>query len=383
MFCNRCGTPLRAGDRFCPRCGATVDPNRSVRTAEGQPGWSGRQDEPPRRSRAVGIVIAMLVMVAVLLAAAVWSQWDALSGLFDPMPPASSSSGRPGAERVAEEHPETDAVGTPWIDPDPEQTEQDMARALLGDAAQGALELLYGDEAISRAEAKQTFCNLEAAGYQSALDKAMDVNGTTIGALSRWDGYAMSRPMMAGNCGYVAVLFYSVEDGPLPRSFETRTEYLCLLWTGSTWRVDATDQTKQLWAALFADQRASLSLRMAELSGRPAIRFGTDTRIIRPVIPGTYDAMPTEVCLEADGSAVVEFWAFNGTDAPLDAGTLAEVSLREDDGSVYFALYDTAIEPLHLEPGEGQLVTLTVPPDEITADLRRIRNVTCSVWFSY
>lgn len=385
MFCNRCGTPLRAGDRFCPRCGAAIDSNRPASGAHSQAPWLDQPDRPPRRSRAVGIVIAMLVMVALLLAAAAWSQRDALSGLFDPEPMPTARPGQQGAEKVAQEHPATDDAGVPWIDPDPAQPEQDMARALLADAAEDAFFLLYGEDAVSRSEAKESFCNLTAGGYENSLEKAMELNGTTTGTLSRWDGYALSRPLMAGNCGYLAVLFYSVkkDDGQL--GLETESSLLCFLWTGREWRLDASDAARELWPKLFERQLSSDGLRRAVRGGRVVLQFGQDTqltRLARPVIPGVCDAIPTEVFQTEKQSVTVEFWAFNGTDTPLALTTLAEVSLKEEDGTVCFALYDLAIEPLQLRPGEGQLVTVTIPPEELQADLGRIKSGTCGVWLT-
>lgn len=381
MFCNRCGTPLRAGDRFCPRCGASIDPTRSPsRSPSGGSAGPELPGKPPHHGRAVGIVIAMLVMVVLLLAAAIWSQRDALSDLFDPTPMPTARPGQQGAEKVVEEHPATDAAGVPWVDPDPGQPEQDMARALLADAAEEAFALLYGEDAVSRSAAKEAFCNLTAGGYETALDKAMEINGSLTGTLSRWDGYALSKPLMAGNCGYASVMFYSVDQSSQPASFEADTGLLCFLWTGSEWRLDASDAAESLWPGLSEEVRANEFLLLAENNGRAAIRFNQDARLARPVMQGLCDAIPTGVWMEYDGSAMVEFWAFNGTGEAVGITALSEVSLREADGTVYFALYDLAIEPLQLAPGEGQLVSVTIPPEELRADLGRVRSVTCGVW---
>lgn len=72
-YCDRCGTPLRPGDRFCPRCGALIQP--------GAPG------QPPRpKNRTPGILLVMAATVLLLLAAALYSQRDALGRLFEPEP---------------------------------------------------------------------------------------------------------------------------------------------------------------------------------------------------------------------------------------------------------------------------------------------------------
>lgn len=89
VYCKRCGTPLRPGARLCPRCGAPVRDGASAR--------------PPRPGkRAVAVAAGMLVLALLLLAAAVWSQWDQMGALFEQSPvlPA-PRPGQGGVEKAA------------------------------------------------------------------------------------------------------------------------------------------------------------------------------------------------------------------------------------------------------------------------------------------
>lgn len=368
-YCSRCGTPLQPGDRFCPRCGAP---------AADAPGQPARP-----KGHAVGIAAAMGAMVLLLLAAAVWSQRDSFADLFDPAP-----TPWPGQQEDSERvnRPSTDAAGSPVVPLDETAPEQDMARALLAEAGEEAFLALYGDEPLSRAGAKELFCNLEAGGYPSALDKAMEVNAETVGTLSRWGGYLLGRPLMAGNCGFVLGMFYTVSGDTLPLQIEYDTVLIGLLWTGSRWRVDGSGQVEQRWQAqpmICADARQSPALQRAWEDGRMLAAFAQGLPVLRPVLPGTYDALPIAVYENEEGLVCVEFWAFNGTDTPLDADRLQEVSLREPGGTTCFALYDLPIEPLHLEPGEGELVTISLPAGALKYDPHFFSELTCAVWFEY
>ena len=371
-YCNRCGTPLQPGDHFCPRCGAPA--------GSGTPGRA----PGPKRNHTAGIVAAMAAMVLLLLAAAVWSQRGSFGRLFDPAP--TPRPGQEGSERVS--RPATDEAGSPVIELDEALPEQDMARALLADAGEDAFYTLYGSEPISRAEASGLFCNLAAGGYKSALDKAMEVNAETVGSLSRWDGCLLGRPLMAGNCGYVLAMLYSVSGSQPPLQIDYATVRIGLLWTGSSWRVDASGQAARRWeqgglepSFLPSGQRRSAKEQEARAAGRAVVPFAEEMRLIQPVIPGVCDAMPVVVYRNPDGSYGLEFWAFNGSDTALDAQALEEVRLRETGGGVCFELYDFAMEPLHLDPGEGRMVALTVPADAVISDPQNAQGLTCAVWF--
>lgn len=370
-YCSRCGTPLQPGDRFCPRCGAPTG------AAPGQPARP--------RSHTAGIVAAMGAMVLLLLAAAVWSQRDSFAGLFDPVPTPWPGQ-EEDSERVNRPDAGTDAAGSPVVLLDEKAPEQDMARALLAEAGEEAFFALYGDEPLSRAEVSRLFCNLEAGGCYSAQDKAREVNADTVGTLSRWDGYLLGRPLMAGNCGFVPGMFYTVSGNTLPLQIEYDTVLIGLLWTGSSWRVDGSGQVEQRWREepqVCSSRRNSPGLYLARGNRKLVIPFAEELRLLEPVLPGTYDAMPVVVYEDKNGDLCVEFWAFNGTDKPLDAEALEEVSLRQVGGKVCFELHGLAIEPLHLEPGEGQMVALTIPAREVRCWPEGGYDLNCAVWFAY
>lgn len=103
MYCSRCGTPLRPGDRFCPRCGAAAP------GASAGPGRKGT-GKGSGGIRTGWVVLVMVLMVLALLTAAVFSQWDQLTGLFEersPMP--TPRPGQAGVEQL-------DAVWAPRPD---------------------------------------------------------------------------------------------------------------------------------------------------------------------------------------------------------------------------------------------------------------------------
>jgi phage shock protein C len=86
MFCTRCGVAVRETDRFCPQCGQTTSPGRTVRTEPARlsrdmankkvagvcAGFARYLDEDVVLVRVVWLALAMCTGVGFLAYLAAW-----------------------------------------------------------------------------------------------------------------------------------------------------------------------------------------------------------------------------------------------------------------------------------------------------------------------
>lgn len=379
MYCSRCGTPLRTGDRFCPRCGAA---------APGIPAGPGRRGtKRPGGIRTGWVVLAMVLMVLVLLAAAVYSQRDQLNSLFEQPPMPTPRPGQAGVEQL-EDRLARDEAGSLVLTPLERPPVGLPARAYdtAGAAGQQALETLYGSEPITAEGAEALFCNLSAGGYASFEALAEEINATSIGIIWPYWSVLSGEPVVRGNRAYQSVLLYKVLYDPskppiLPYVLgqDVRTEELliCMIWSGSRWRVDASTMCEFM---LNSHQRFLFSdgLREAADAGRPAFFMTGAGTLLEPVIPNVCDTLIREIYGTADGGAAICCWAFNGSGQPFDTDH-ALIQLCSSTDGWYFNAADHPIEPLHLEPGEGRVITVVIPGEEMKKPLIDQGNITSRV----
>lgn len=362
MYCSRCGTPLRTGDRFCPRCGAAAP---DIPAGPGRKGTKG-----PGGIRTGWVVLAMVLMVLVLLAAAVYSQRDQLNSLFEQPPRPTPRPGQAGVEQL-EDRLARDEAGSLVLTPleRPPVGLPDRAYDMAGQAGQQALETLYGSEPITAEGAGELFCNLSAGGYDSFETLAEEVNESMVDTLWHWTGALPGEPVVRGNRAYQSVLLYAVKrngkSAPYDLYEDLTTEELliCMIWSGSRWRVDASTMSEFL---LRGHERFLFSAGMREAldAGRIAFFWLGASTLAEPVIPDVCDTLVREVYLTAEGDVAICSWAFNGTSEPLDAEQV-DLDLFSNQGDWYYADYAFPIEPLHLEPGEGKVITVIIPAEEL------------------
>lgn len=394
MFCSRCGTLLHADDRFCPRCGAAAPPAEHAGAEYIGPEYTGPEHTNPehagpehpgpepagRRGRVVNLVIVtLLVLLAILLAFAGWKQWEALRRLFrqapaDPGPVPFSQS---------DPQPERDAAGSLRLlpaDPFLERLPQ-AARETAEEAAQNALQAIWGSVPMTGETALELFCNLSEGGYVSGQALADHLNETCTGTLNQWNGRIAGQPLIQGNRAYMDVMLYAVRGtGGAPYSFDydilTDEVLICMIWSGSEWLVDASTMAEFM---LQDDYRflCSDGFCEARAAGRACFFFLGPSMMVEPVIPQVCDTLIREVYATPDGGAVISCWAYNGLGEPVDLEALDEVYLvRPDSYDYYFHEYGRPIEPLHLEPREGRVLTITIPPEDMLVPLEDATSLT-------
>lgn len=322
-------------------------------------------------------------LLILLLATADWMRWDALLGLFRTAPAAPEPFSQ--AEPQPDPRPERDAAGSLVLAVDDRRVELPQAALdTAEEAAQNALKAIYGPEPLTGQAALEMFCNLSAGGYASGRQLAEHLNETCTGTLNRWNGRIAGEPVIRGNRAYLDVMLYAIRGTRgAPYSFDydivTNDILISMIWSGSEWLVDASTMAEFMLQDNFLFL-CSDGFCEARSAGRACFFFLGPGILAEPVIPQVCDTLVREVYATADGGAVISCWAWNGLGEAVDIDLLDEACLVQPNSfNFYFREFDRPIEPLHLEPREGRVLTIVIPPEEMDMPLEDAASLTARV----
>lgn len=374
MFCRYCGKPLDDDARFCVWCGkplrgaaAGVPPPACAPAAT--PGQPVRRDAP-------GWLWAMLAALPILLAVAAGiALWVGGSG-----------------EEAAPEPPKytgtAPAIPQGWYESEP-CTLSASAYARLARDAQECIDALLGERELTDAQAQRLFCaDGPADGLAGSARGMRQQFRETYGA--GYEGHALCTPLVLGEYALMPAFFYAADSGEPPLTLEDgAAAELCLAWNAamSRWQVDLS---ARFWGAAAADPSGLKAQLMrpgylqALEAGRYAALFDPYVPFAQPVIPAACDALPVAVWQNADGSYVVEYYAFNGTSREIRLDRVAEISLTDaGQESALFAAQGEALKvDLTLPAGTGVLVQAVVPAAQVSAQPQAGGRYTCTVWLT-
>lgn len=168
MFCTKCGSDIKPGNKFCVKCGAPVyipdqkspKPQGDSKMQTPEPAREPSKSEKPKKEKSGKGIIIALVVIIVLLVIAIGGTIGYL--LWNRMPD----------DRQDQEREEVDAEEIRKEEPETEERQQDTEEA-VADAQEQAVEIVIDSAKVQEvAEAYQAYVqtnNLQAAGFAYAF----------------------------------------------------------------------------------------------------------------------------------------------------------------------------------------------------------------------